>query len=219
MNDACVILAAGRGRRMGGRNKALLSLHGQTFLQTIAGACKTASIDEVVVVVAAPHLDETRAAAEHLGLRWICNEKPEDGMASSVAQGFAFALDHFSANHCWLWPVDVPAIGKSLLAQLSAHARESSVVIPTHANRGGHPVLVGRSIFDDVDEVNRDFRMGSLKDTDLLIGRLADIAAGAVLEENSEFLLKKCIDLGRVLESFHRLQISRAPPLTSRDLQ
>jgi CTP:molybdopterin cytidylyltransferase MocA len=152
MSDACVILAAGRGQRMAGRNKALLPLGGQTFLQTIAGACEAASIEEVVVVVAAPHLEETRAASERLGLRWVCNERPEDGMASSVARGFAFALEHFIADHCWLWPVDVPAVGTELLARLSAEGHSSSVVIPTHADRGGHPVLVGRALWSELTE-------------------------------------------------------------------
>ncbi len=152
MSEACVILAAGRGKRMGGRNKALLVFQGKTFLQSIASQCVAAGIDEVVVVVAEPHLAETRAAAESLGLRWVCNETPEDGMASSVAKGFAYALREFRADFCWLWPVDVPAVSSQVLSNLSKRRLAASVVIPSQGKRGGHPVLVARSIWRELAE-------------------------------------------------------------------
>jgi CTP:molybdopterin cytidylyltransferase MocA len=135
---------------MGKRNKALLQYGDQSFLSTIAGQCALASIEEIVVVVAEPHQRETREAAESLGLRWVCNEDPGRGMASSVACGFQFARDNFSSDYCWLWPVDVPAVSAVLLATLAARSRPDAVVIPSVGERGGHPVLVARGLWEEL---------------------------------------------------------------------
>lgn len=150
MSSACVILAAGRGQRMGQRNKALLSLAGKSFLATIAERCAEANISEIVVVVAEPHLAETQAEAEALGLLTTCNLDPSRGMASSVAAGFAFAQSNFLAENCWLWPVDTPAVSAQVLTTLAAAHRANSVVVPSIEGRGGHPVLVARSLWKEL---------------------------------------------------------------------
>jgi len=135
---------------MGERNKALLPLGGQSFLAVIAGHCSAAAIAEIVVVVAEPHGKETRAAAEVLGMRCVRNEHPEEGMASSVALAFDFALDNFTADYCWLWPVDVPSIPEGTLQALESHGRPDTVVIPCFDDRGGHPVLVSRGLWKEL---------------------------------------------------------------------
>ena len=150
MSEACVILAAGRGQRMGEQNKALLMLGDMSFLGTIAGVCAEAGIEEVVVVVADPHGQETRAAAEALGLSCVQNDEPARGMGSSVALGFDYALQHFASEYAWLWPVDVPRVAKATLALLSAKRQPGKVVIPSVSDRGGHPVLVARALWPEL---------------------------------------------------------------------
>jgi len=66
-----------------------------------------------------------------------------------------------------------------------------------HSDLLGH-ILGRRSIFDDIDEVNGYPGIGSLKGNHVLIGRLADIAAGAMFKKDSDALFKESIDLGRV---------------------
>ena len=67
-----------------------------------------------------------------------------------------------------------------------------------HSDPLGH-ILGGRSIFDDVDEVNRDLGIGGFKGTHVLMSRLADIAPATVFEQDSDALLEEDIDLGRLL--------------------
>lgn len=150
MSEACVILAAGRGQRMGQRNKALLPFGERTFLATIAGLCRDSAVEEIVVVVAEPHERETRQEAEALGLPCVRNERPELGMGSSVAVGFEYAQRNFSSEYAWLWPVDVPAVAQATMSLLSSRCRLDSVVIPRCGSRGGHPVLVARSIWPEL---------------------------------------------------------------------
>lgn len=150
MKSACVILAAGRGSRLGGRNKALLVTQAQSFLERIASSCRAAGTREFVVVVAAPHKDETACEAERLGLAWIENPQPERGMASSVAGGFAHAIKSFQSSHAWLWPVDTPGVELATLQALIRRAHEAAIIIPTHQERGGHPALIARALWPEL---------------------------------------------------------------------
>jgi len=107
-------------------------------------------VEEVVVVIAAPHAASTRAAADALGLAWVVNSAPEEGMASSVAVGFQYAIDNFSSASCWLWPVDSPAIESISLAHIAGQGGAGRIATPSFEGKGGHPSLVGREIWPEL---------------------------------------------------------------------
>ncbi len=150
MSTACIILAAGRGSRMGERNKAILRRGSESFLECIARTCRAANVEEICVVVAEPHGEATRQEAQRLGLRCLENPAPERGMASSIALAFAHALSDFHASHCWLWPVDTPAVSPASVRTLLARADEAAIVIPCFAGRGGHPSLMARAVWAEL---------------------------------------------------------------------
>lgn len=150
MSQACIILAGGQGSRLGGRNKALLAFGADTFLSRIARTCRQVGVQEVLVVVAAPHMEETVSAAATLDLAWICNDSPELGMASSVAVGFARAIESFSAAHCWLWPVDAPGATAKTLELVHSRAQDAAIITPCYQGRGGHPALVAREVWPEL---------------------------------------------------------------------
>jgi CTP:molybdopterin cytidylyltransferase MocA len=159
-----VILAAGAGMRLGGVAKALLrSRTNATFLEQIVATARTADLDIGVIVVGPPHGEDVAMHARALGMHVVLNSKPERGMASSVALGFA-ALADTDCEQAWLWPVDHPDVAPATLATLAgaiAHhdiARpivrrapaqdlggELVVVGPTA--RGGHPPLIARRVW------------------------------------------------------------------------
>ncbi len=131
-------------------NKALLSWRGQTFLQSIVARLDELGDVRSVVVVAAPHGAETEAVASELGIACLHNGNPERGMASSVSIGFAHAMENFSRDACWLWPVDAPGVDISTLRALRRQACVSKILTPRFSGRGGHPSLVGRAIWPEL---------------------------------------------------------------------
>ena len=151
MKTGCVILAAGAGRRMGGVNKALLLWQGKTFLQDIADRLRKLGDVECVVVVATPHDAETEVAAGEEGYPCVRNAHPERGMASSVAAGFAYASANFATDACWLWPVDAPGASLEVLRIIRSRGAADRIVTPRFAGRGGHPSLVGRTIWPELE--------------------------------------------------------------------
>lgn len=155
MNDVALVLAAGRGERLGGVAKALLTIDERTFLQTVAATATAAGVSKLWVVVAEPYGASVAAHAHACGVDVVHNPTPERGMASSIAIGFATLLQAEpaqAARGCWLWPVDHAWVQASTLRDLRAvaHADAScEVVIPMYAGsaqaRGGHPIWLARS--------------------------------------------------------------------------
>lgn len=148
-----VILAAGAGKRMGGVAKAMLrprsgsgSGRGATFLARIVAAAEEIGLEDAVVVVGPPYGEAVAAHARKLGARVVWNQRPERGMASSIALGFA-ALAAGGAQAAWLWPVDHPAVAPATLARLVAALPGQLAVRPVVRGRGGHPPLVARPLW------------------------------------------------------------------------
>lgn len=144
-----VILAAGTGRRLGGVAKAVLRLRdGRTYLEAVRDAARAGGIRALVVVVGPPHASITRDDADRLGLPIATNRDPTRGMASSVAVGFRWALDHADDHRFGLlWPVDHPLVSPTTVQTIIAHASVDGVAIPTYEGRGGHPSAFGRTLW------------------------------------------------------------------------
>jgi molybdenum cofactor cytidylyltransferase len=148
-----VVLAAGRSVRMGGRTKAMLTASdGETFVTRIVRTFQAAGIGDVVVVlghqasVIAEELAERRTEA-----RVVINEAFESGQFSSVLAGLE-AIDRPGVDAMLLTLVDVPLVAESTVRAVLARYRETGapIVRPTKGELHGHPVLIDRSLFDQL---------------------------------------------------------------------
>jgi len=141
-----VVLAAGAGRRLGGVAKALLrDGAGPTYLERVWQAAREGGAGSAVVVAGPPHLQETEVEAARLGLPVAVNPDPDRGMASSVAIGFAAALEAGDADRALLWPVDHPRVDAATVRRLLS--ADGEVVVPAFGSRGGHPTVFARALW------------------------------------------------------------------------
>lgn len=147
-----MILAAGRGSRLGGVAKALIERDGQTFLERIAATCRAAAVEPVVVVVGAPFAAEVAAAARALGLEVAVNPEPDRGMGSSVEVGFAHAAGRWpDVAAALLWPVDHPWVAAETVRAVVERAAPGVIAIPVAGQRGGHPPAIGRELWPQLE--------------------------------------------------------------------
>lgn len=144
-----VVLAAGRGARLGGVAKALLSSAGESFLARLAATWAAAGGADALVVIGPPHGERVRAEAERLGLAVVENPQPERGMGSSVATGFA-ALAGRGDRAALLWPVDCARVVAPTVAAVMAASAPDRIVVPTWQGRGGHPAAFGRALWHEL---------------------------------------------------------------------
>ncbi|MBV2355689.1 nucleotidyltransferase family protein [Streptomyces sp. J2-1] len=139
---AGLLLAAGGGRRLGGRPKALLEHRGRLLVERAAGALWAAGCGTVHVVLGAG-AEEVRGRARLDGCVLVGNPGWADGMGSSLRAGLA-SLAGTGARAALVSLVDQPGIGADALSRVcAAYTGASSLVSAAYAGERGHPVLFG----------------------------------------------------------------------------
>ena len=136
-----------------GRPKASLPLGpGETFLSRIVRTFHAAGIDDVLVVVGhgageiVEAFSETGAVA-----RFVENPDYEKGQLSSLVRGLN-AADRPGVMAALVTLVDVPLFAEATVrAIVDQYVRgRAPVVRPVRGAEHGHPVLIDRSLFDEI---------------------------------------------------------------------
>lgn len=147
-----IVLAAGRSSRMG-RPKALLPLeNGDTFLSRIVRTLQAAGVEDVVVVLGhdAEVIAESMAATD-LRVRVAFNREYDRGQLSSLLAGLN-VVDRPGVQAVLVTLVDVPLVSEATVRAVIERYRETRVPIvrPRSGERHGHPLLIDRSVFDEL---------------------------------------------------------------------
>ncbi|MFE5752411.1 NTP transferase domain-containing protein [Streptomyces massasporeus] len=139
---AGLLLAAGGGRRLGGRPKALLPHRGRPLVEHAVRALREGGCATVHVVLGA-HAGDVRARAALPGCVLVDNPDWEQGMGSSLRAGLDSLADT-GARAALVSLVDQPGIGPEAVARvLAAYEGEESLVCAAYDGVRGHPVLFG----------------------------------------------------------------------------
>ncbi|MEU3790954.1 nucleotidyltransferase family protein [Streptomyces fructofermentans] len=146
---AGLLLAAGGGRRLGGRPKALLPYRGRPLVEYAAGVLRAAGCARVHVVLGASS-EEVRARAVLPGCELVDNPGWEEGMGSSLRAGLA-SLRGTGARAALVQLVDQPGIGPAAVARvLAAYESPASIAAAAYDGVRGHPVLFGADHWEGV---------------------------------------------------------------------
>ena len=147
-----IVLAAGRSSRMG-RPKATLPLDARdTFLSHIVRTFLAAEVDDVVVVVGHDAEAIVNSFSESgLPARFVANPDYDRGQLSSLVAGLAF-VDRPGITAALVTLVDVPLVLPETVRAVVDRYRKTHVPIvrPTSGARHGHPLLIDRSLFDEL---------------------------------------------------------------------
>ncbi|MGP4052539.1 nucleotidyltransferase family protein [Streptomyces sp. 2A115] len=139
---AGLLLAAGGGRRLGGRPKALLEHRGRPLVEYAARALREGGCTRVHVILGA-RSDAVRSGAALPGCVLVDNPEWEDGMGSSLRAGLA-SLAGTGARAALVSLVDQPGIGAEAVARvLAAYESPATLVSAAYDGVRGHPVLFG----------------------------------------------------------------------------
>ncbi|MFJ9112048.1 NTP transferase domain-containing protein [Streptomyces sp. NPDC102283] len=171
---AGVLLAAGGGRRLGGRPKALLEHRGRPLIEHAVRSLRDGGCGPLHVVLGAA-ADQVRARADLAGCAVTVNPDWEEGMGSSLRSGLA-ALGATDADAALVLLVDQPGIGAEAVARVRrAYRSRTSLAAASYGGERGHPVLFG-------------------------VDRWADIAAGAVGDRGARAYLREHRDAITLVE-------------------
>lgn len=156
-----LILAAGQSKRMG-QPKMLLPWGHTTMLGQVIEAVQRAGVENILVVTGAER-ERVEQIVTQYAVRSTHN--PANGeMLSSMQAGLRVLRANPSASAALICLGDQPQVEeRSVRAVVEAfEARKSSLVVPSHQMRRGHPWLAARSLWDEIlsmspDESPRDF--------------------------------------------------------------
>ncbi|MFF9602129.1 NTP transferase domain-containing protein [Streptomyces sp. NPDC014684] len=139
---AGLLLAAGGGRRLGGRPKALLEHRGRPLVEHAVEVLRAAGCRRIHVVLGAA-ADDVRARADLSGCVTVGNPGWTEGMGSSLRAGLD-SLAGTGVTAALVSLVDQPGIGPAAAARvLGAFEDENSLVSAAYEGVRGHPVLFG----------------------------------------------------------------------------
>ncbi|MFC8127853.1 NTP transferase domain-containing protein [Streptomyces sp. NPDC057302] len=151
---AGLLLAAGGGRRLGGRPKALLDHQGRPLVEHAVRVLREGGCTRVHVVLGAD-ADVVREKASLPGCVLIDNPEWAQGMGSSLRAGLNSLREHgtdtstgtgtgTSPDAALVSLVDQPGIGPAAIARVHAAYRSpATLAAAAYDGERGHPVLFG----------------------------------------------------------------------------
>ncbi|TPN88278.1 4-diphosphocytidyl-2C-methyl-D-erythritol kinase [Mesorhizobium sp. CU2] len=151
-----VLLAAGRSSRMGGPNKLMALFEGKPLVRRTAERALRSKATGTVVVTGHQR-ERIRAALAGLDVRLADNPDFADGLASSLKAGIA-NVAHDAAG-AMIVLGDMPGVSSKDLDSLIDAFRRSggrAVVRASHLGKRGNPVLLPRSLFAAVAQLEGD---------------------------------------------------------------
>lgn len=141
---AGLLLAAGGGRRLGGRPKALLDHQGRPLVEHAVRVLHEGGCTRVHVVLGAD-ADVVRKKASLPGCVLIDNPDWAEGMGSSLRAGLHSLREHDpEARAALVSLVDQPGIGPAAIARVyAAYRSPATLAAAAYDGERGHPVLFG----------------------------------------------------------------------------
>ncbi len=172
-----VVLAAGASTRMGEPKALLRFTDGRRFVDAVVKSARDGGCAGAVVVIGPPHGEAIRRALPD-GAAAAWNPQPERGMLSSVQAGVA-ALPA-DATAALVWPVDIPRVQEATVRAI-VDAAPDHLIVPTHDDRGGHPLRVPRRLFGELQALDPARGLKALVEAHAAAVVRLPVADGAIL--------------------------------------
>lgn len=156
---ASLVLAAGAGRRFGGR-KQLALLEGRPLLSHALAAAGAIGGDPIVVVLGA-YAEEIEAAVDLGGAQVVRCADWERGRGASLRAGLTALPADVEAALITLG--DEPYVSPAAASRLLTARRPGLAALrASYAGRPGHPVLVERQLFATLTDPAEDRKPGQV---------------------------------------------------------
>jgi len=152
---AVVILAAGTGSRMG-RVKQMLPLAGRPVLQHVLDAAAASGAGEIVVVLGHAADEVTAALALHPHARTVMAADHREGQSASLRTGLR-ALGP-GARAAVILLGDQPTLPpEAIRSVIETFERTGGPVVQArYGGKPGHPVALGRAVWEAVEALRGD---------------------------------------------------------------
>ncbi|MCQ9422407.1 nucleotidyltransferase family protein [Pseudomonas sp. LJDD11] len=149
---AALILAAGSSRRFGSDKRQALIADGRRVLQS---SCTNACQAFADVRVVLREQDDAVALGLDPQVRVVRSPQADLGMGHSLASGVS-ALTDAPAEAVAILLADMPWLNPATLVALAALAGPQRIIVPMHEGQQGHPVIIGRHFWPQLQQLRGD---------------------------------------------------------------
>ena len=155
---SAIVLAAGKSTRMG-QQKMLMPWGDTTVLGQVVRTLRTAGMGQIVLVMN----PEIISKIDTQQLQIVINNNGE--MLSSIQLGLQAQNELAQAALICLG--DQPQVEEGSVRSICAAFQKggSRLIVPSYQMRRGHPWLVGRTLWDEILEMNEDQSMREFMNT------------------------------------------------------
>ncbi len=163
-----VLLAAGRGRRIGSRPKSLLRVDGDLLIHKQIRVLKGLGIAPIIVVLGHHAEAISEALADEQGVISVCQPLEEHSQSSSLRLGLG-ALPETTGG-VLVSPLDMPLLDeaayKSLLDAWSCRESSTTILGPVVGGQPGNPVVISGDIVPSILAGQGPYGSGRWRGTD-----------------------------------------------------
>jgi molybdenum cofactor cytidylyltransferase len=148
-----IVLAAGKSTRMQGRNKLLIRIGRKPMIRRVVESALSSKVDEVIIVLGW-EAEKVRHKLRDLPCHFVVNKDYEKGQSSSVKAGLAEIAAGTEA--VLILPGDVAMIephSTNMVIEMY-QKRKCPIVIASHAGRPGHPILLSKELFEEIEMID-----------------------------------------------------------------
>jgi len=189
---SALVLAAGSSQRMG-RPKQLLPLGETTLLGHVLTTARQANVDEIVLVLGFA-AEEIQQQIPTSGLKVVINQEYRRGMGTSLRMGLS--ATNLKTEGALVILADQPLVQAATLSRMIEyhHSHSPQIVIPLYKGFRGNPVLLDRSVFAELKNLN------------------GDVGCRAIFGSHAEQICKLSVDDPGILldvdtpDDFHKLE-------------
>lgn len=144
-----------------GYPKMLLPLNGKTMLGNVIGNIEGSDINNIIVVLGAEKTAILDVVSK-TSAKSCYNDNYKDGMLSSVKCGFRNIPSDSDA--VLVFQGDQPLILPNVINEvIDAHrSSDKGIVIPVYRNKRGHPLLICKQYFAEIDGLDNSEGLRSL---------------------------------------------------------
>ena len=163
-----VLLAAGRGRRIGSRPKSLLRVDGDLLIHRQIRALRGLGVAPIIVVLGHHAKAISEALADEQGVISVCQPLEEHSQSSSLRLGLG-ALPETTGG-VLVSPLDMPLLDeaayKALLDAWSCREASTTILGPVVGGQPGNPVIIYGDIVSSILAGQGPYGSGRWRGTD-----------------------------------------------------
>jgi molybdenum cofactor cytidylyltransferase len=145
-----VILAAGNSSRMGSV-KSFLKFDGKNvFIEKVIDEYLDFGCKRIIIIKRADHWGWRKIINKYSNEKsifFINNNSPELERFYSLSLGVGLLRN---IDYCFVQNSDNPFVNGKLLDKIYAEREFGDYILPTFQNRGGHPILIGNNIINEL---------------------------------------------------------------------